>query len=184
MKKLIRDVVQELEAIGLSPEILQKLLQQKQQPSTDSAFVAQQDSFPKVVYEFSTSESEDGQIEPRLRFCIHRDAVPLHRPTPSSPPRESTPSSSEHNSVHHRQRASISELNEHGDEVENSHDGEDKDDARWHGNEAGVGGERQKGFGWGEESLLYALQRHGGTFAANGRGGNDERASVVATPDP
>lgn len=51
MKKLIRDVVQELEAIGLSPEILQKLLQQKQQPSTDSAFVAQQDSFPKVVYD-------------------------------------------------------------------------------------------------------------------------------------
>lgn len=172
--------MQELETIGLTPELLQKLLQQKQQSSTESGSVAQH-SLPKVVYEFSTSESEDGQIEPRLRFSIHRDAVPLHKQTPSSPPREASPSSSAHTSIHHRPRASISELDEHGDEVEESHDGDEKDGAE---SEISVGGEPQKGFGWGEESLLYALQRHGGTSAANGRGGADERASMLATPDP
>ncbi|ETW75347.1 hypothetical protein HETIRDRAFT_437119 [Heterobasidion irregulare TC 32-1] len=77
LKKLIHDIVSELESIGLSPSILQQLLQQQKNP--DSKGKAKEASapveaanplYPKVVYEFAT---DSDHIEPRLHFWIHSD---------------------------------------------------------------------------------------------------------------
>ena len=74
----------ELESIGLSPTVLQRLLQQSQsqsqpeQPEAGTPIPVQNepDGLPKVVYELS---SETAKIEPRLRFFL-----------PASPPKRRT----------------------------------------------------------------------------------------------
>ncbi|GAW03864.1 ring-14 protein [Lentinula edodes] len=73
LKKLINQVVLELNALGLHPDILQKLLEDenkvnlkgKQKETSEHVFDTA--VHPKVVYEFN---SKSGRIEPQLRIWI------------------------------------------------------------------------------------------------------------------
>ncbi|THH10374.1 hypothetical protein EW146_g8389 [Bondarzewia mesenterica] len=91
LKKLIHEIVSELESIGLTPQVLQQLLQQ--QINSDVKGKAREAStsletshplFPKVVYEFTDGSD---QIEPRLHFWIRPNAVQRRAvpPDPGSP---------------------------------------------------------------------------------------------------
>ncbi|KAJ4473412.1 SPX domain-containing protein [Lentinula edodes] len=73
LKKLINQVVLELNALGLHPDILQKLLEDenkvnlKGKQKEASEHVSDTAVHPKVVYEFN---SKSGRIEPQLRIWI------------------------------------------------------------------------------------------------------------------
>ncbi|KAJ3848009.1 hypothetical protein EV368DRAFT_50122 [Lentinula lateritia] len=73
LKKLINQVVLELNALGLHPDILQKLLENENKVNSKgkqketSETVSDTAVHPKVVYEFN---SKSGKIEPQLRIWI------------------------------------------------------------------------------------------------------------------
>ncbi|TFY73592.1 hypothetical protein EWM64_g10420, partial [Hericium alpestre] len=83
LKKLIHHIVDELESIGLTPELLQKLLQEQKaslkhasekgkEKAPDASFDSSDPALPKVVYELSTNPD---RIEPRLHFWIKQRAA-------------------------------------------------------------------------------------------------------------
>ncbi|KAA1477856.1 hypothetical protein DENSPDRAFT_845061 [Dentipellis sp. KUC8613] len=78
LKKLIHDIVEELQSIGLTPELLQTLLQEQKASlkhandkgkgkASQAAFDTNDPHLPKVVYELGNSEEG---IEPRLHIWI------------------------------------------------------------------------------------------------------------------
>jgi hypothetical protein len=80
LKKLINQVVNELAALGLRPSVLQGLLEQSDSTETRSHNWNQAVpvpecsheslSYPRVVYEFSSSSNS---IEPRVRLRVKSD---------------------------------------------------------------------------------------------------------------
>ncbi|KAI0654969.1 SPX domain-containing protein [Cubamyces menziesii] len=86
LKKIINQIVAELNALGLSPDILQNVVQppphaaDKGKQREDS----EQYTGPRIIYEFATV---DDHVEPRLRLCLHSDDLPpSDAPGPSSSP--------------------------------------------------------------------------------------------------
>ncbi|KAI0056140.1 hypothetical protein BV25DRAFT_1995787 [Artomyces pyxidatus] len=81
LKKLIRDIVHELETIGLSPEVLQRLLSRaspQEGKGKEGVIVDERDvdgpPYPKIAYEVAQADSQT--IEPRLHFWIPSPIVP------------------------------------------------------------------------------------------------------------
>ncbi|KAI0325552.1 hypothetical protein GY45DRAFT_1330094 [Cubamyces sp. BRFM 1775] len=86
LKKIINQIVAELNALGLSPDILQNVVQppphaaDKGKQKEDS----EQHTGPRIIYEFTTV---DDHVEPRLRLCLDSDDLPpSDAPGPSSSP--------------------------------------------------------------------------------------------------
>ncbi|KIK50052.1 hypothetical protein GYMLUDRAFT_253313 [Collybiopsis luxurians FD-317 M1] len=82
LKKLINQVVLELDELGLGPDVLHKLLvdgngEGEGEGEGEEGKVLSARNHPKVVYEFN---SDSGKIEPRLRIWL---SWPLPTPIPS-----------------------------------------------------------------------------------------------------
>ncbi|KIK52382.1 hypothetical protein GYMLUDRAFT_49974 [Collybiopsis luxurians FD-317 M1] len=76
LKKLINQVVLELDELGLGPDVLHKLLVDGNGEGQEGKGLSAR-NHPKVVYEFN---SDSGKIEPRLRIWL---SWPLPTPVPS-----------------------------------------------------------------------------------------------------
>ncbi|KAI9066199.1 hypothetical protein FKP32DRAFT_1589942 [Trametes sanguinea] len=89
LKKIINQIVAELNALGLSPDILQKVLQPQQQADEGNGKGKQKETDDeharaRIVYEFTTVADH---VEPRLRLRLQSDDLPLSdAPGPSSAP--------------------------------------------------------------------------------------------------
>ncbi|KAJ3994245.1 SPX domain-containing protein [Lentinula boryana] len=90
LKKLINQVVLELSALGLHPDVLQKLLEDEKradakgnqkETSRNASLESTNDPgiHPKVVYEFN---SKSGKIEPQLRIWINSPLSPASSDVP------------------------------------------------------------------------------------------------------
>ncbi|KAI8973169.1 SPX domain-containing protein [Trametes punicea] len=79
LKKLIHQIVAELDALGLSPVVLHRLAR----PPHDKGKHRDLDPLPRVIYELTAVADH---LEPRLRLRLHPDPSSSDQPGPSTSP--------------------------------------------------------------------------------------------------